>query len=214
MNTTEWIKAKYDITEDNHKELMTLDVDLDDSKVTAIIGESGTGKTTLLRKWFNVNDVTFNLSNDKSIFQHLYDLLEDEEETSKLLFDVGLASVPMWMNSIDHISNGEKLRFELAYKLASKEEIFWIDEFTSMVDRQTAQNMCKKFNQLLEKYNKRVVLVTCHFDILDWIKTDKVVDTTAKKFQAFNQLKLIGRNEWKSEAYNDQCGTCLAVITI
>ena len=89
MNTTEWIKAKYDITEDNHKELMTLDVDLDDSKVTAIIGESGTGKTTLLRKWFNVNDVTFNLSNDKSIFQHLYDLLGDEEETSKLLFDVG-----------------------------------------------------------------------------------------------------------------------------
>lgn len=213
-NTNEWIMKKYDITENNHKENMTLDVDLDDSNVVAIIGESGTGKTTLLRKWFNVEDVTFNLSTDKTIFQHLYELLDDEEETSKLLFDVGLSSVPMWMNSINHISNGEKLRFELAYKLASPNKIFWIDEFTSMVDRQTAKNMCKKFNYLLEKYKKRVVLVTCHFDILDWIEVDKVVDTTAKKFQAFNLLKRIGRTEWKSEAYTNQCGECLAVITI
>ena len=214
FDAIEWINKKYDITEDNHKENMALDIDLDDSRVTVIIGESGTGKTTLLRKWFNVEDVNFKVDNSKSIFELLYELTGSPEQTSSLLFDVGLSSVPMWKNTFSQISNGEKMRFEFAYKLASDNEVFWIDEWTSMLDRQTAKNVCKKFNQLVEKYNKRVVLVTCHFDILDWIKTDKVVDTTAKKFQAFNQLKLIGRNEWKSEAYTDQCGTCLAVITI
>lgn len=214
LNVIDWIDKKYDITENNHKENMTLDVELDDSKVTVVIGESGTGKTTLLRKWFNVEDVNFNVDNSKSIFELLYDLVGDPEKTSSLLFDVGLSSVPMWKNTFGQISNGEKMRFEFAYKLASPEEVFWIDEWTSMLDRQTAKNVCKKFNKLVDKYEKRVVLVTCHFDILDWIDVDKVVDTTAKKFQAFNQHTRIGRTTWKSEVYQKTCGECLAVITI
>lgn len=217
MNSNEWINKRYDISEKhNHKETMMLDVEKPTGRITAVIGESGTGKTTLLRSWFDVQDVTFTLplADKRTIFDHLLVILKDPEEVSSLLFSVGLSSVPMWKNTLNQISNGEKLRFEIAYKLASADEMIYIDEFTSMIDRQTAKNLCKNLEQLLIKYNKKVVLVTCHFDILDWLNVDMVVDTTAKKFLALDKPTQIGHMKWKSEAFQEICGECLAVITI
>lgn len=213
MSLVEWINNQYDINEGQTAEI-NLDYTYDNEDVVAIIGESGTGKTTLLRKWFDTDEIAFKVDSDKIIFEILFNMIGDEDEVSQLLFDVGLASIPMWKNTYNQISNGEKLRFEIAYKLAHYNEVFFIDEYTSMLDRQTAMNLSRNLNGLLEKYDKKCVLVTCHFDVLDWIAVDKVVNTTTKKLHSHKSKTLITHKQLKSEEYQEICGEYLSSITI
>lgn len=215
MNPIEYINATYDIRQD-HDSKIDLAVDMDNSIVTAIIGGSGTGKTTLLKKWFNVNDVTFHVEDDLSIFELLCERHDNDEfsKVSKLLFDVGLSSVPMWKNKYSQISNGEKLRFEIAYKLKFGDDIIYIDEFTSMLDRQTSYNLCKNINKLLDNYNKRMVVSTCHFDILEHMNIDRVVDTNTKKSHATNQKESLSLSSWRLNVYHEIGGEFLATIII
>ena len=73
------------------------------------------------------------------------------DEVFKLLFDVGLSSVPVWKSPFRTLSNGEKLRFEIAYKILLPNNYVFVDEFTSMLDRQTAKNLCYKLDGILKK---------------------------------------------------------------
>ena len=106
MNLIEQINQKYDI---NETHVATIDLPFEyikEFRITAIIGGSGTGKSTLLRKWFNSSNTNFNFEGTLSIFEHLYENIGDFDETSQLLFDVGLASVPVWKNNYAQLSNG------------------------------------------------------------------------------------------------------------
>lgn len=215
-NAISWINKKYDIRED-HNSKINLDFELDTTKsVTVIVGGSGTGKTTLLKKWFNVDDVRFEINSRRSIFELLAEDNSDAEfeRVSKLLFDVGLSSVPIWKNSYYTLSNGEKLRFEIAYKLNSENDIIFIDEYTSMLDRQTAHNLSMNLNKLINQYNKRAVLATAHYDILDWIDVDQVVDTTIKKHLVLPEKKLLTSMNWRLDLLNETGGTYLNTIII
>lgn len=208
------INRRYDIRKE-HESKIDIDFEYEPNQVTAIIGESGTGKTTLLRKWFNVEDVTFEVDSEKAIFEVLFEASgRNFDETSKLLFDVGLTSVPVWKNKFYQISNGEKLRFEIAMKLTSADKVIFIDEFTSMLDRQTAKNLSLNVNKLVTKYDKELVISTCHFDILDWIKIDRLVDTTSKKSYSPQDQMTLTLTTWKSMKLNETCGEHLNTITI
>ena len=51
-----------------------------------------------------------------------------------------------------------------------------------MLDRQVAKNpLTLNIYKLISKYNKNIVICTAHYDVLDWIKVDRLVDTTLKK---------------------------------
>ena len=208
------INEKYDINKD-HNAKIELDFTYDDEyNITAIIGGSGTGKTTLLKKWFNLESTTFNFNNDNLIFIYIYNSIKYFDKTFQLLFDVRLTSVPMWKNSFNQISNGEKLRFEIAYKLSSDDEIIFVDEFTSMLDRQVAKNLTKNINKLVDKYHKKLVISTAHYDVLDWIKIDRLVDTTLKKAHSPQTHLHLTHTLWKSEVYQKICGEYLSTIII
>lgn len=212
----ERINAMFDIQKE-YSPIIDLPFDYEpEYKITAIIGGSGTGKSTLLRKWFGVEKTHFDFNSEKSIFECLYDNTGDFDATCKLMFDVGLCSVPVWKNKFSNLSNGEKLRFEIAYKLSSSEnsDVIFIDEFTSMLDRQVAMNLTRNINKLSENFSKNIVIATAHYDILDWIKIDRLVDTTLKKSHSPHSSQLLTHMNWKSEVYQDICGDYLTTIII
>lgn len=216
MNLIEQINQKYDI---NETHVATIDLPfeyINEFRITAIIGGSGTGKSTLLRKWFNSSNTNFNFEGNLSIFEHLHENIGDFDETSQLLFDVGLASVPVWKNTYAQLSNGEKLRFEIAYKLSTKGEnnVIFVDEFTSMLDRQVAKNLAFKINDLVRKYDKNLVIATAHYDVLEWMKVDRMIDTTLKKAFSLQTSQHLTHMDWKSVVYQEICGEYLSNITI
>lgn len=214
MDVIKLLNEKYDIS-DTHSARIEMPFDYDSKyTITAIIGGSGTGKTTLLKKWFGINSSTFVFNDELSIFENLYEILNDFDKTCSLLFDVGLSSVPVWKNKYNNLSNGEKLRFEIAYKLASPDAVIFVDEFTSMLDRQVAKNLTLNIRKLVEQYNKKLVICTAHYDVLDWVKVDRLVDTTVKKSHTPQASQHLTHTTWKSAVYQEICGVYLSNITI
>nr|DAF16553.1 MAG TPA: hypothetical protein [Caudoviricetes sp.] len=98
------------------------------------------------------------------------------DDITKMFYAVGFGSVPSWLKPYSVLSNGEKMRVDLARALLERDFIVF-DEFTSVVDRNVAQTACIAINKAIKKTNKKFVAVTCHYDILDWLQPDWVFDT-------------------------------------
>lgn len=141
-----------------------------DWNIGVIYGGSGTGKTTLLSEFGDLSDSVFDAK--KPLISN-FDFLEPKEATF-LLSAMGLSSVPTWLRPFGALSNGEQYRAELAYKVASAKDgqTILIDEYTSVVDRDVAKAMSNALQKYIRRNNKRIILSSCHFDIMEWLIPD------------------------------------------
>ena len=173
---TEYVYDSFDIQ--NREETITsVSFNLGEAKnfdwnIGVIYGSSGSGKTTILKKMGTLSSCEFD--GDKSLISN-FNWLEPKD-ASKLLSSMGLSSVPTWLRPFHLLSNGEQFRAELAYKVSvSKgDEVILIDEFTSVVDRDVAKSMSFAIQKYLRKHNKRMIVASCHYDIMDWLTPDWV----------------------------------------
>jgi len=138
--------------------------------LVVIVGSSGSGKTSLM-KTFGMKEHNF----DTNI--PIIELFESEEVGEKYLISAGLRSIPTWKRPLSQVSNGERHRAEIAIML-SRGEIF-IDEFTSLVDRDTAKALCYSLNK---SKPKSLTLATCHRDVLQWLDFDHAFDVDCGKW--------------------------------
>jgi ABC-type ATPase involved in cell division/GNAT superfamily N-acetyltransferase len=141
-----------------------------DWNIGVIYGGSGTGKTTLLKEFGNLAEDNFD--DEKPLISN-FDWLEPKEVTF-LLSSMGLSSVPTWLRPFALLSNGEQYRARLAYKVAKAKEndVILIDEFTSVVDRDVAKAMSYALQKYIRRENKKIILASCHFDIMEWLLPD------------------------------------------
>ena len=101
------------------------------------------------------------------------------------LANVGLGDVPAWLRPFRVLSNGEQFRAGLARIVCEKPQEIVVDEFTSVIDRQIAKIGSQAFQKAWRRGNPtgKVVLLTPHYDILDWVQPDWVIDTKTKTFE-------------------------------
>lgn len=138
--------------------------------LVVLYGSSGSGKSTILRNWFGEDKESFNLE------KPLIELFKSEEEGEQFLIALGLRSVPCWRRPLGELSNGERHRAESALRLSGGVE--YLDEFTSVVDRPTAHSLSVSLNRWFRESGlKRLVIASCHADILEWLEPDKVYNT-------------------------------------
>lgn len=147
----------------------------EDWKIGLIIGPSGTGKSTIANQIFS--DSVFNHKfGCKSVFEEM-----PKNRTCEQIVDAfigcGFSSPTSWLKPFHVLSNGEKMRTELAYCLLSDSEMIAFDEFTSVVDRVVAKTMCVTISKAINKSDKKFIAISCHHDIVDWISPDWVFDT-------------------------------------
>lgn len=138
--------------------------------IGVIYGGSGTGKTTLLKQFGSIQNSEFDSS--KSLISN-FDFVEPKD-AALLLSSMGLASVPTWLRPFHTLSNGEKYRATLAYKvgIAKENEVILVDEYTSVVDRDVAKAMSNALQKYIRRNNKKIILASCHFDIMEWLQPD------------------------------------------
>ena len=141
-----------------------------DWNIGVILGGSGSGKTTILKMMGNVKKVNFD---EKKPLISNFDWLEPKD-AALVLTSMGLSSVPTWLRPFNALSNGEQYRATLAYLVSSAKngEVILVDEYTSVVDRDVAKAMSFALQKYIRRENKRIIIASCHYDILEWIMPD------------------------------------------
>ena len=105
---TEYVYEAFDIQNKEETEVEIL-YNLSEAKsfdwnIGVILGGSGTGKTTILKKMGDVKKVNFD--SNKSLISN-FDWLEPKD-AALVLTSMGLSSVPTWLRPFHVLSNGEQ----------------------------------------------------------------------------------------------------------
>ena len=103
------------------------------------------------------------------------------KQITEALSSVGFSSPPDWLKPFKVLSNGQKMRAELARLIAESNEPVIYDEFTSVVDRQVAQIGSAAIQKFIRRNNKQFIAVSCHYDIEQWLEPDWVYDVNNHK---------------------------------
>ena len=182
------VKSLFNVENGCNFDLEIPGVDLSGAwNIGVIVGASGTGKTSIGKQLFS-GDKIVNLSegwhNDRPIIDDI-DPDGDFNTVTSLLASVGLGDVPAWLRPFHVLSNGEQFRAGLARLICNRPAVAVVDEFTSVIDRQIAKVGAHAFQRAWRRENPagRVVLLTPHYDVLDWVRPDWVIDTSKKTFQ-------------------------------
>lgn len=175
-----------------------------------IVGGSGTGKSTIAKELFSNNLINGFEWNEKSVLDNMPSNTETKD-IEKMFYSVGFGSVPSWLKPYKVLSNGEKMRVDLARALLEKDFIVF-DEFTSVVDRQVAQTACIAINKAIKGTNKKFIAVSCHKDIIEWLQPDWIFDTD--KMQQVFQLAHDQKKDLKLGNVGEKNGKSLGDIII
>lgn len=144
--------------------------------IGVIVGPSGSGKTTIARHAFGSQIVRqWNWPVDQSLLDG-FPLGMGIKEITQLLGSVGFSSPPAWLRPFHLLSNGEQFRVNLARTLAEMPDLAVVDEFTSVVDRTVAKIGSSAISRAVRQMRRRLVAVTCHYDVLPWLEPDWVLD--------------------------------------
>lgn len=182
----ESVMGTFDLQTDHVKEHFVGDIDLPNEwNIGIIVGRSGSGKTTIARELFGDNII--------GQYEYTHDSILDDmpkdatvREISMALNSVGFSSPPSWLKPYAVLSNGEKMRCDIARAMLENKDFFVFDEFTSVVDRNVAQISSFAIQKAIRRNGKRFIAVTCHYDVQDWLMPDWVFNTDTMTFQTID----------------------------
>lgn len=157
-----------------------LPIEDDDWHIGVVVGPSGSGKSSIGRAiaepyapaWPREAPIIDAIAPDGQI-----------DKVTAALAAVGLGSVPTWLRPYPVLSNGEQFRATLARLVCEAPPLVVLDEFSSVVDQQIAKVGAAAFEKAWRRTHGKAVLLSCHYDILDWIRPDWVFDTASGKFE-------------------------------
>lgn len=147
--------------------------------VGLIVGPSGSGKSTIANHVFGrmpeLDWKAASVIDDIAAGQSV-------EAVSGALSSVGFNTIPAWLRPFHVLSNGEKFRADVARRMLELPDPIMVDEFTSVVDRQVAQVGSHAVQKFVRKAGRKFVAVTCHYDVIDWLQPDWVLDASTMVF--------------------------------
>lgn len=178
--------------------------------VALVYGASGSGKTSMITNLFGNDIFKAVIDPEKPIINQLPEQYT-YDECAAILSGIGLNSVPCWVRPVKTLSNGQRARAEAALLMTQSDDVIFIDEWTSVVDRTVAKAMSHCLQKFARKHNKKIILLSCHYDVLEWLIPDWLIDCNEQKFHLkqnenffFTQreqiefaVKEVGRGSWK-----------------
>jgi len=178
------VRSLYNVTEADFKLTAEMPLDEEAWKIGAVVGPSGSGKSSIGRAIWGPKALTKGRTAwpaDRPIIDGIAPK-GDWQQVTAALAAVGLGSVPAWLRPYQALSTGERFRADLARLIADPPPKVVIDEFTSVVDRQVAQVGSHAFAKAWRRTGGQAVVLSCHYDILPWLEPDWVFDTAEGRF--------------------------------
>lgn len=194
-------------------------IDIDDMEwqIGLIVGPSGSGKTSIGKQLFGggkIVDLYAGWDKDKPIVESI-NKDGDFDSVTAALANVGLGDVPSWLRPFHALSNGQQFRAGLARLITDAPDEAIVDEFTSVIDRQIAQIGAMAFSKGWRRNKgKRIVLLACHYDIIDWLQPDWVFDTGTGELKKATNSGADQASSWKLGRSTQVIGDILSRITI
>lgn len=183
------VMGKFDLDSNHIREQFVGSFDIPNNwNVGLIVGSSGTGKTTIARELFEDAYIT-DFEYDAECILDDMPKSKSVDEITSVFNSVGFSSPPSWLKPYSALSNGQKMRVDLANALLQDKELIVFDEFTSVVDRNVAQIGSNAVQKAVRKSGKQFIAVTCHFDVEDWLLPDWVFDTDSMTFRSYEGQK-------------------------
>lgn len=205
------VMANFDVDPKHSNEHFEGDFDLPEKwNVGIIVGKSGTGKTTIAKDMFGEELISGFEYKNKSVIDDM-PKNKSVEDISRAFYSVGFGSVPSWLKPYSVLSNGEKMRVDIARSILEKDFIVF-DEFTSVVDRQVAKVASMAVSKAIRKQDKKFIAVTCHYDVIDYLEPDWIFNTDTMTFSFTTGDDLNKRS--RLENATDQNGENLGSIII
>ena len=209
----------FDLDVEHIHEHFTGNIDIEDKdwNVGLIVGGSGTGKSTIAKQCFADNYIKGYKYSAKSVIDDM-PKGKSIKDIEKVFTSVGFASPPSWLKPYDVLSNGEKMRVDLARSILEDKDIIVFDEFTSVVNREVAKTSSYAISKAVRKKGKRGVAGAWHRDIIEWLEPDWIYDTDEKNFfivrESTTALKLNLKYTGLTTQLKEKYGRYLESITI
>lgn len=194
-----------------------IDIDGMDWQIGLIVGPSGSGKTSIGRQLFGGGKVV-DLYDGWDKKAPIIDAIlpgGDFDAVTAALANVGLGDVPSWLRPFHALSNGQQFRAGLARIITEAPDEVIVDEFTSVIDRQIAKIGALAFSKGWKRNKgKKIVLLACHYDIIEWLQPDWVFDTGTGELKKAANSSQDQASSWKLGRSTPVIGSILNTITI
>lgn len=212
--TYSYPNAEYVNLED--KILSSVNYEFEEGKFYAIVGKSGTGKSTLLSllagldepkkgdvffKEHSLEDIGYSdyRKNNISIVFQNYNLIDyltpmenvrlvNRDAKEDILYELGLEDSQINRN-INMLSGGQQQRVAIARALASDTPVILADEPTGNLDENTSAEIVDIFKKLAKEKNKCVIVVTHSNELAN--SADVILELKNKKI---NEKQPGGKN--------------------
>ncbi|GAP64276.1 hypothetical protein ARMA_2699 [Ardenticatena maritima] len=176
---------------------------LEPGTINAVVGASGSGKTTFLRLLIGAatgrteplyqpdsgeihmpdnvrlqalipNEAEPALGT-QAVLEAIYTLTGDTTEAIEILNAAGLADAVLFRAPYATLSTGQKARVQVAWALAHRPNLLIIDEFAAHLDSRTASRVGRKVAELARRLGMTLVLVTHRPELLHVLEPDAVI---------------------------------------
>ena len=194
-------------------------IDIDDMnwQIGLIVGPSGSGKTSIGKQLFGGGKL-IDLYDGWDYTLPIIDAIApsgDFDAVTGALANVGLGDVPSWLRPFNALSNGQQFRAGLARLITEAPDEVIVDEFTSVIDRQIAKIGAMAFSKGWRRNKgKKIVLLACHYDIIEWLQPDWVFDTGTGELKKADNSSQDQALSWKLGRSTQVIGSTLSRIII
>ena len=172
-----------DFERGRHVVVEDLDLQISDGDLVLFTGESGSGKSSLMRavcaeltaRGKNILDLTDLHLGDRILVNEIQ---LPFAETLQLLANCGLGESHLMLRTAAELSDGQRYRFRLAKAISMNPDWIVADEFTAALDRTLAKVLAFNLRKLTNKTRIGFLLATAHDDITPDLSPDVHVTTT------------------------------------